>query len=542
LRAEIDALKAELATQRDQIAKNSHKLLPSEDLAFELEGYYRVRGHGFANFFADQERDARFFNQRLRVRPILNFRDLALFKFEVNALDNVVWGDNANLAATPLFAGSPSVTGPDGRETPNIQVSRAWMEFNIPVGLLRVGRQPSNWGMGLLAHDGNGFEEDFGEYNGGATYDRAIFATKPIAIVDAAASTGGGDIPLFVAIGVDRLVEDPLYQYYGYTCELGEVVEANSPCDNDGDGLSDEDHSYVNEDRVSDQRGLDWWADQDDDVWEMIYALIYRGEDVDYLGGNGDLTVGVYAVNRKQNETDSNIWIADAYVKAQVHGVYFEFEGLTIQGNSSAIALAGSYDPSGTQPLYKEPAIYGYVAKAGYVQPNYSAIFETGYASGDSNVADKEFTGRALHSDHNVGLLLYEQVIAQVTAKLWSEGAASLWSSGGVYNSRYIFPVASYSPLDSWRLVAGFLMAFPDQPDGRFVLCSDGEDCPQTSATSNILGWELDWAVKHRFHEHLLFSLEFGYAHATDRLPLVGAGLNPKGNFFTYQTRMAYEF
>jgi hypothetical protein len=57
-----------------------------------------------------------------------------------------------------------------------------------------------------------------------------------------------------------------------------------------------------------------------------------------------------------------------------------------------------------------------------------------------------------------------------------------------------------------------------------------------------MLGWEIDAALKHRWHEHVLFSLESGFAHATDRLPLEQAGLNPEGNFFTLQSRLAYEF
>ena len=39
----------------------------------------------------------------------------------------------------------------------------------------------------------------------------------------------------------------------------------------------------------------------------------------------------------------------------------------------------------------------------------------------------------------------------------------------------------------------------------------------------------------------MLFSLETGFAHASDRLPLSRVGLNPNGNFFTLQSRIAFE-
>ena len=56
------------------------------------------------------------------------------------------------------------------------------------------------------------------------------------------------------------------------------------------------------------------------------------------------------------------------------------------------------------------------------------------------------------------------------------------------------------------------------------------------------IGTELDLAVKHRFHEHLLFSLEGGWARVTNRVPLKNVGLNPDGKFWTVQSRIAYEF
>ena len=72
----------------------------------------------------------------------------------------------------------------------------------------------------------------------------------------------------------------------------------------------------------------------------------------------------------------------------------------------------------------------------------------------------------------------------------------------------------------------------------------DGEalDCALYEATENHLGWEVDGALKGRFHEHVLFSLEAGYAKVTDRIPLENVGLNSDGTFFTLQSRIAYEF
>ena len=56
------------------------------------------------------------------------------------------------------------------------------MEFDVILGKMRVGRMESHWGLGLLANHGNGFDDTFGENHTGATFDRIMFATKPIAV------------------------------------------------------------------------------------------------------------------------------------------------------------------------------------------------------------------------------------------------------------------------------------------------------------------------------------------------------------------------
>lgn len=525
-----------------------------DDFELELDGYYRTRGHVFGNLFADQDGTATLMTQRLRLQPTLNYRDLAKFTMMVDALDDVAWGDNDSLAATSLFAGDPTNTGYyaqyDGQERSTFNMKRAWMEFRLPVGVMRVGRQASNWGMGLLANDGNGFDDLFGENHYGATYDRIMFATKPASIYSAIAKKEDRGTPLYLVFGVDRLVEDPLNQYYGYTCESdltdGVDDEYDARCDDDGDGITDMDHSYVDDERDSSVRQQDWFADKDDDVYEFVYALIYRGEGVRMFGSNGDLTAGTYVVNRKQAETNSNVLIPDAYVKFLWKGIYLESEVLHIRGKSSAIALPGAYDPYGdlANPLYKDVNIWGYVAKAGFKQGLYDVIFETGSASGDDYVADVDFTGRPLHPDYNVGLLLYEEILARVSKETWTDSADGLWSRGGVYNSRYIYPHAIYRPMENWELVAAYLMAWPNQPDGSRILCADYDEveCSEYKATALELGWEIDFAVKHTFHNHINFSSEFAYAKVSDRVNLEGGGLDPDGKFWTWQTRFAYEF
>lgn len=552
IEAELAATRERLAALEKAAAEEKLARIPPDRFTVDMEGHYRVRGYLFNHLWASQGtgdayRDARYLDQRLWLRPKFDYKGLAKLWVEFRALDDVVFGDNASLSSTALFAADPSTTDIEGHEIPSVTLGRVWTELTLPVGLLRVGRMPSDWGMRLLVGPGDGFDEPFGEARYPSTNDRILFATRPIAILDAILGKEDREIPLFLAVAVDRLVEDPLFTYYGYTCAPGvsSADEGFDPrCDGDGDGVTDLDHSYQDDTRTEDARPLDWWADQNDDVWQMVYVFVYRGEGIDYLGGTGDLSAGVYAVNRHQRETDSNVWIVDGYFKSDVHRVLLEGEAIAISGKTRALALP---DVAAADPLAKEARIFGFAARAGYDLDPVSAVVEVGSASGDSNVLDGDFTGRALHPDHNVGILLYEQVVATVTASIRTTAARGLWSNGGVYSSAYVFPRVTVEPLADWQILAGGVAAWPNKPDGAVLRCRDddpdGCDTPSTlQATADLLGWELDLAVKHRWHEHLRWSLEGAYAHATDRLPLETAGLNPKGNFFTVQSRVAWEF
>jgi len=546
-------------------------------LEFDLEGYYRTRGYMFKDMFEAPVDGpgalgrpggiGTYMQQRLRLRPVISFEKRAKFSMMVDVLDDVIWGDNAGNASTALFAAEPSSTGISGTERATFNIKRAWMEFDVPIGKMRIGRQPSDWGLGLLGNDGNGFDDLFGENHGGSTYDRVFFATRPWAIAQKIMGKADSGFPLYFAVAVDRLVEDPLREYYGYKCELdprglypqgvdyvggynmGMDDQYDPRCDLQngetkgwgGDGETDQEHDYL-EDRDASTRKSDWWADSQDDVYEMIYALIYKADEIQLFGQTSDLHLGVYTVNRAQQETDSNIWIVDAYGRLMVGGVLLEGEVLNISGESNAIKLPGG---GGKNPLHKDVDIWGYVVRAGYEQPGYSAIFETGYASGDDDVSDGKFTGRALHSDYNVGLLLYEEVLSRVSAAAYPGEASSLASKGGVYNSRYIYPHVKIRPTDNLEIIGAYLLAWPDKVDGAVIQCGEGDNkdiCSSFDAQDSTLGWEIDLGIKHRFHEHINVALEAAWAKTSDRIPLELAGLNPDGKFFTLQARAAFEF
>lgn len=172
---------------------------PAEpSLRFDLDGYYRIRGTWIGNTpilrgtGAAEGKGAVFAFQRLRAEPkvIYGFGGddfEARLSAQIDALDNVVFGDNSRRAAVPLFAASPSSTSVLGTDEDTIQLKRVWLELMTPVGLLGVGRMPLGVGLQILSHDGNGLSE-WGDPLYTDSVDMVYFATQPLTIFNALAT------------------------------------------------------------------------------------------------------------------------------------------------------------------------------------------------------------------------------------------------------------------------------------------------------------------------------------------------------------------
>lgn len=482
---------------RQQLAELQVATDRQPPITLAWEGHLRIRGQAYDHLWAAQSVDgehrvAAFTTQRLWLRPRFDLLDgTARLWIEVRALDDVVFGD-AGGATTPLDPAEPTSTGLDGSDVP-VTVGRVWTEVRLPIGVLRAGRQPSVWGMGLLVASGDSFDQPFGESRWPSTSDRLQLEIHPIGLLSEALGREDREIPLTASIAVDRLVEDPL-----------DLPPSGDPI----------------------PREPGWWADSDDDLARLLYVLAYDGRGVRALGTQGDLSAGVWVEQRLQRDTDTHLLLVDAAGRASLHHVLLEAEGFRLGGDTAG----------------DRAALLGGAARVGVVGDRGRLLAEVGGARGDADPGDDQLRAASLHPDHNVGLLIYEEILAAVSA------AAGRPSNGAVLSSRYVFPTAHWMPAKGVELSTGFVMAWPDGPDGVLLACrpTDPGGCASPAllqASAGPIGWEVDGGIEIRWaEEHLSWTLEGAYAQATDRVPLRAAGLDPTGRVFTLQSRLGWHF
>jgi len=505
---------------------------------FHLNGYFRTRAVWTGNTPVEATAagsgpngaaTAAYTYMRLRLRPSLTYGSdeanpvVALYT-EIDALDNVVFGDNARLARTPIFAGDPSVTDIEGFDVPSVQLNRAWLQFLIPVGQVRVGRMPSDWGHGILTTGGDGLGE-WGDPNFGTTYDRILFATRPLTIYNALSRGDSRQTPLIFVVAYDKLVEDPLQDPAGAL---------------DDDPVDPATRSVTPFSFLS--RG-------EEDVQEAVIALVWKDPELNPLRATDNLTAGLYYVHRWQTATDSYVHIGDAFwtlrytLGPDLPSLYTAGEIVGIVGESRGISLATGCVAGGVCRDINAN-IWGAIVRAGAIDRDdrWAGHLEWGFSSGDGVLFDDgELSARPLHPDYHVGLLMYQVALASATATRLGEDLRPIWSRGGVWNSHYLWPQFRYTIIPGIEAHGAFMLAWarqllsPVHASNRALgdtACGPFEgDC--------FLGWEADVALRFKWGENDLmrWDTELGFMNAGEALSSNGTGLG-KSFLWTLQSRV----
>jgi len=555
------------------------------ELKWATEGYFRTRTVMLTNLAPQPRRtqpyaptgeqlvipDIRrtsYIISRFRIMPSLVYAKVARLNLQFDGIDDSLWGDNNGLSTAPLFATDSSNQGfLGGPNNDSVALKRAWVQFSVPVGLMRVGRMPSHWGMGLLANGGgtgwldpdspkgepqrkildNFFDDDFGDNHFGSTTDRILFVTRPITIYRTVKKLGKVEHPLVVGYAFDKLSESPLLPFEKFERKFRPFGQ----------------QGFIS-------RG------KNDDVNEHVVLAVWNDPDWDKKSFLDELRVGLYGVMRTAAEgstqpsdprlgdptatdctvsanpepcidTGSKVWIADLWWRVRYGSMFTEGEVYKIGGET----FGGVPFPRTNHR--KSANINAGVARFAWLTPKWDAMLELGHASGDEYLDDENFKQRAMHPDFNVGLILFEETLRELTARTYGipffspenpQGATGLFSNGGVINANYINPKAKFrpTPVAGLEVIGGILAAWVDTTGTEgvalFPACSIGGACKGTSGDdATYLGTEVDLAVRASFAGHMRFALETGYLRFG---PALKKQLTEADGSFTLQTSLAF--
>jgi len=550
------------------------------ELKWSTEGYFRTRTVFLTNLAPEDRttlpypvnsetvvipeiRRTSYIMSRLRLMPTLSYEKLASLHLQIDAIDDVLWGDNNGVASAPLFATETSDQNfLGGPVRDSVTIPRAWVEFQVPVGIMRVGRMPSHWGMGLLANGGGTaridtmnpappgepprrasdyfFDDDFGDNHFGSTADRILFITKPLTIAKTIMKKKDKESNLIVGYAFDKLSEAPWLPAEGFERRYRPFGQ----------------QGFIS-------RG------KDDDVNEHVFLAVYNVPDWDVVRYTDEIKVGMYGVLRTAEQgstfpsedvfTDPNsncsgssdptaprvvckdtgslVWIVDLWYRLRYGPWYSEAEALKIGGET----FGGIPYPAKNK--LRGVDITSGVLRGGYLTEKLDGVLEVGHASGDDWLEYDDFKQRAIHPDYNVGLILYEEILREATARAFltffseenPQGAQGFMSKGGVINSNYIHPKGRWRPgIGGLEIVGALLFAWVDTlPKGGV----NGLIFPYNDEGKRYLGTEADLAIKTSFAGKMYFSLETGLLVFGDALK---AKLPHADTSFTLQSRLAF--
>ncbi len=390
-----EEMRAQLATQ--SIAQGWQEEWVEEKRKLELvtfDGYLRVRPDLFNKFDlgrpADNagyslwpksptsttppERTNAGVNMRFRLEPTINVSEEVRVRMQLDAFDNLVWGSTPDYAFSrdpshaydrndfSVLSNSQAVpTAGLNSLTNSINMRRVWGEVATPVGIFRFGRMGSHWGLGMLHHDGNGLDSDWGD-----TVDRLMFVAEPLA-------------GLYVTPMIDFNTEGPTTPRStagGQPADLSNVDDA---------------HSYI---IAVAKRDTEQEARAKLDSAQMVFNyglhFEYRTQKKDLINYlNSGFTTGTAPATGTQSEwvlRDAQIFMPDLWVKVEKKNWRIEAEAAAIVGwiNNRSQTTADFNTPGMKTLLYQQ---FGGVVQGEYkfLNGDLEVGGEIGFASGDKD-------------------------------------------------------------------------------------------------------------------------------------------------------------
>lgn len=471
------------------------------DFGIRLGAEYRAAATAITpvSLNGDYNKKLSWFEHRLRVDATADYKDVVRVVTSMDALEGVLWGDNGSFGGNPAATSGlnanvinvnatrlctvnydpgrpaePSAyrTGICGADP--LYVRRIYGEVLTPIGMFRVGRQPFTLGASVSVNDGDGRRNRFGISYRGNNADRILFATKPLEGFKPAARRNKSDSEgLFLILTYDKLVQDEPQKFKDDAQEFNTAIRWLVPKHKQ---LKDVEARFTHTHR-----------------WDRLYGTVIDAFGGRLMGKLGDFSAGIDA--------------------AVITGATREV--------SEAFRLINN-DPVTSQTIRQ----LGARAVVRYDRPLFTAYLEADYASGDSTPKPRSnLTQYKFAEDTNVGLLLFEHVLAYQTART-AAAATALFQSlgsptipvdaiatrGSFTNAFALFPQFDLKPIKNLTFRGGVLLAWAPSAVNDPIASQQRKDGQLENfvggAPNRFYGTELDGRIQWRFVEHFAFDLE----------------------------------
>ena len=355
-------------------------------------------------------------NMRLRLQPTFHVTESLKFAATFDVLDNLVLGSTPDFDPTrpdiPLaaFSGSQAPPGSRFQFQDSIQVKELYGEWRILGMPLRFGRMALQWGLGMMANDGEGWDHDFGDYQ-----DRVMTAV--------------GFYGVYMFGGYDIVSSGPTYkqpfQPFGQAYDITETDDVEQgffgifmkP-------VSDEEKAKRRERLVKQRKpSFDWG----------LYGVFRRQRlDVD----NTTLTDinenpetydydGVQLIERRAWAVIPDLWLKLEWRPKYTQYLRLELEAAFIYGEIEDVTPAG--DPSSPDRTLMS---WGVAFEGEFTTGGLTVGLDAGAASGDSagcltvldcknfeenGRSNVEITNFRFDRNYIVDMILFREVIGSVT-------------------------------------------------------------------------------------------------------------------------------
>jgi hypothetical protein len=499
----------------------SAQLAGADPLGLEIDGSaeYRVDSTYIDPFElgGDTVTRAMWTDQRLRTDWRLKHEGTVELHVQADLLAGVLFGDTGTYGVDPstnsgvsIASKQPNTTtwevglredgdplDPDSyvpvlRGAEPIAINHAYADAILPVGLLRVGRQPLSYGANLSSHEGTRINR-WGVSRFTDSVDRVLFATK----LD----------QLYLA-----LRDGPAHQK-NMSQEEGVIFAVF--------------HDWLN------QRSI---FAVGDDTRQVGAALQLRRPSLELAGtAIDDLFLSAILIHLTDDSFGSTVWALPLKAEGRVGPLAVSAQLMPIVGRSREVS-EGFAALSNTDARSQKIRAVGAQAIVDYEVGPATATLEVDYASGDDDPRPSTpLTPFSFARDLNVGLLLFEQILAFESARsaavgienLAGVGASSfplteVATDGRFTNAIALFPQLALRLVDRpghlLRSRSGLLFAWP-AADGvvdpiMTVLAEDGDQIRDDAVNfhggrpGRYYGTEVDQQLEWTFREHFIWTVE----------------------------------